>query len=170
MKDAKKAKSTLKAFLVIAIVIAVISFGGSVYYTVLRVLRADWIVTDAEITLISSLSGGEVLGTFTDYNGKVHAEKYLYSDGDFVGFGIGKPIFPPLLDPDKYIGTTVRIMYAPDPQALDEDIEGTSESDIDIESYDNWLQGFIIMVSVFGVSLALTAVFSILLKRKRTRD
>lgn len=157
----------MKRFLlVVSIVLSIISaisLGISVSKIIFRVERHDWIITTAEITFIG-LPDGLVFGTFTDCNGKVHSNHRMYWDGKFERF---YALTPWAKDPEPYYGTTVRIMY--DPSTLDME-EGSASSTnkngetviwyvgIEIESYDNWLQSFIVSACVFGVSTVLLAV------------
>lgn len=132
----------------ISIIFVLLTLIPTLYYTVLLLLRSNWVIVDAEITFISSMDG-TVEGTFTDFNGTVHSEQFLYIDGKFQKWGLFKPQFPSIADKEKYIGKTVRIMY--DPNTI-------NSRDIDIASYDNLLRDIIVSVSVFGVSIVLLAV------------
>lgn len=141
----------------VSIIFVLFTLIPTLYFTTLRLLRSNWVIIDAEITFISSMDG-TVMGTFTDFNGTVHSEQFLYTDGKFQKWGLFKPQFPSIADPKKYIGKIVRIMY--DPNTI-------NSRDIDIVSYDNWLKDFIISVSVFGVSIVLLAVVFIRKKVKK---
>ena len=135
----------LSIIISIAVLFALIP---AMYFTVFRIQRSDWVITDAEITFISSMNG-TVEGTFTDINGVVHSDQYLYTDGKFQKIGFIKPMFPSIADPQKYIGKTVRIMYDPESPNL-----GELGERLYIVSYDNWLRDIIISMSVPIVLLA----------------
>ncbi len=151
----------MKRLSIIFSVIAFFALIPTVYLTIFRIQRSDWVITDAEITFISSMDG-TVEGTFTDFNGVVHSEQFLYIDWKFQKLGLIRPRFPSIANRNKYIGKTVRIMY--DPEAANSgDIGGR----IDIAGYDNWLQDIIVSVSVLGISIILLAVVLIRTIRKK---
>ncbi len=139
---------------VILIPIMILSMICFVYEIALRIQRNDWVITTAEITFVG-LPDGTVFGTFRDSDGIVHADRILYRDVKF------QPKFilsgGPMVNPEPYIGTTVRIMYNPDWLSMGHiGLDG-------IDSYDNWLNTCIGSGVCFGLSL----FFLILLFRKR---
>lgn len=145
----------MKRFLIIVLsLITAISLIVLVFAIKFRIERHGWVVTTAEITFIG-LPSGDVFGTFTDYNGKVHSEYGMYIDGRFQPF-----LNPMPIKPETYLGRTVRIMYDPSTIDLEEVYTTTNENGeiiteyqfIEIESYDNWLRRFIISGIVFTVS------------------
>lgn len=155
----------LKVVSIVLSIISLVSLISSIHNIAFRVQRSDWVITDAEITFIG-LPDAAVEGNFTDFNGVFHSEQFLYLDWKFQKWGLYKPQFPSIADPDKYIGKTVRIMY--DPEAAN---SGDFSGRIDIASYDNWLKDFIISVSVFGVStIFLVVVRVVKIYRKTASD
>ena len=153
----------MKQFSIFFSVIVFFALIPTVYLTISRIQRSDWVITEAEITFISSMDG-TVEGTFTDINGVVHSEQFLYVDGKFQKIGFIKPQFPSIADPQKYIGKTVRIMY--DPEAVN---SGDLGGRLDIVSYDNWVRDIIISVSIPIVLLAVGLLIRIIRKRAAGR-
>lgn len=164
----------MKRLLIIVLsLITAISLTVLVFAIKFRIERHGWVITTAEITFVG-LPDGLVFGTFTDYNGKVHSEYSMYIDGRF------QPYFNPTpIEPEPYLGNTVRIMY--DPSTID--LEGTytiiNENGetiteyqfIEIESYDNWLRRFIISGIVFIASCtSLVVVCIITIQKKKVKS
>lgn len=84
----------MKRFLLIVLSLtSAISLTTLVSKILFRMERRSWIITTAEITFISSMDG-TVEGTFTDFNGMVHSEQFLYIDRKFQKFGLIRPHFP----------------------------------------------------------------------------
>lgn len=133
---------------------AIVSLVFSICSIVIRVQRSDWIITTAEITFVG-LPDGTVFGTFMDNNGVVHTDQAMYTDDKFMPAGLIKG--PPRNDPEPYIGKTVKIMY--DPMALN--MDNGMEIEADIDSYDKWLRGIIVLGSALGVSAAFLIVIFI---------
>ena len=143
----------MKRFLIIVLsLITVISLTILVFVVKFRIERHEWLITTAEITFVG-MPDGLVFGTFTDYNGKVHSEYGMYIDGGFQLYFNPAPI-------ETYLGSTVRIMYDPstiDPAGTYTTINENGETiteyqKIAIESYDSWLQSFIISGIIFIAS------------------
>ena len=160
----------MKRFLIVILsLVAAISLATLVVNIKFRIERRGWLITTAEITFIG-LPDGIVFGTFTDYNGKVHSEYYLYLDGRFQRF-----LNPMPLKPEPYIGRTVRIMYDPSTVESEGPYTITTESGhtitdyryIDIESYDNWLRHMIVFGIVFVVSCTPIVVVCVKTVRKK---
>lgn len=156
-------KSLLRVLFIIFVVTTSVSLAATVYQTIFRAVRRDWIITTAEITSIAP-EDGIVFGSFTDYNGIVHTEHRMYSDGRFYKFLFFSAFSSQ--DTEPYLGTTVRIMYDPSTIAMEERSHSFTNEDgetvfryrgIEIASYDNWLQSFIVSASVFGASMVLLA-------------
>lgn len=83
----------MKRFLLIVLSLtSAISLTTLVSKILFRMERRSWIITTAEITFISSMDG-TVEGTFTDFNGMVHSEQFLYIDRKFQKFGLIRPLF-----------------------------------------------------------------------------
>lgn len=139
----------MKRFLLIVLSLtAAISLTVLVFNIKFRIERRSWIITTAEITFIGT-EDGLVFGTFTDCNGKVHSNHRMYNDGKFQKYFLN----PAAKDPEPYLGNTVRIMYDPSTIALEKRSHSFTNKDgetivryrgIEIESYDNWLQRFIV--------------------------
>lgn len=129
----------------------IVSLALVVCHIGVRIKRNDWIITTAKITFVGT-PDGVVFGTFTDYNGMVHTDQAMYIDDKFKPTSLIKG--PPRYDPEPYIGKTVKIMYNPKAFSLGENIKiGT-----DIDSYDKWLQDFIVSGIVFIASCTSTVV------------
>lgn len=148
----------MKRFLIVVLsLITVISLAVLVFAAKFRIERCGWIITTAEVTFIG-LPDGMVFGTFTDYNGQVHSEYSMYLDGRFQMHFNPTPI-----EPETYLGRTVRIMYDPSTIDLDETHTTINENGetiaeyqkIEIESYDNWLQRFVTSGIILIVSCTL---------------
>lgn len=160
----------MKRFLIIVLsLITAISLTVLVFAVKFRIERHDWIITTAEITFIG-LPSGDVFGTFTDYNGKVHSKNYMYIDGRFQPF-----LNPMPIKPETYLGRTVRIMYDPSTIYSEEIYTTTDENGetiaeyqfIEIESYDNWLRHFVISGIVFIASCTPIVVVCVKTIRKK---
>lgn len=160
----------MKRFLIIILsLVAAISLATLVVNIKFRIERRGWLITTAEITFIG-LPDGIVFGTFTDYNGKVHSEYYLYLDGRFQ-----RVLNPMPLKPETYVGRTVRIMYDPSTVESEGPYTITTESGhtitphryIDIESYDNWLRYMIGFGIAFAVSCTPIVVVCVKAVRKK---
>lgn len=160
----------MKRFLIIVLsLITAISLTVLVFALKFRIERREWIITTAEITFIG-LPSGDVFGTFTDYNGKVHSECRLYMDGRFQPF-----LNPMPIKPEPYLGSTVRIMY--EPSTIDSEGTYTTTGEngetitehrfIEIESYDNWLRRFVISGIVFIASCTPIVVVCVKTIRKK---
>lgn len=161
----------MKRFLIIVLsLIAAISLTVLVFAVKFRIERHEWIITTAEITFVG-LPDGLVFGTFSDYNGKVHSEHSMYIDGRF------QPYFNPTpIEPEPYLGSTVRIMYDPSTINLERTYTTTINENgeiiteyhrgIEIESYDNWLRRFIISGIVFIASCTPIVVVCVNQKKK----
>lgn len=164
----------MKRFLIIVLsLIMAISLTVLAFAIKFRIERHDWIITTAEITYVG-LPTGNVYGTFTDYNGKVHSKNSMYIDGRFQPF-----LNPMPIKPETYLGRTVRIMY--DPSTIDsEEIYTTTDENgdtiteyqfIEIESYDNWLRRFIISGIVFIASCTPIVVVCVkTIQKKKTKS
>lgn len=132
-------------FIIVLNLITLISLTVLLFTIKLRVERHGWIITTAEITFIGT-PDGVVFGTFTDYNGMIHTDQAMYIDDKFKPASLIKG--PPRYDPGPYIGKTVKIMYNPKTFILGENIK----TETDIDSYDKWLQDFIVFGIVFIAS------------------
>ncbi len=157
-------KQVSKIILLLLIILTTsVSFVFAICHIVIRTQRNDWIITTAEITFVGT-PDGVVFGTFTDYNGMVHTNQVMYIDDKFMPIGLIKG--QPRNDPDQYIGKTVRIMYDPKTVNSGDNIKIGA----DIDSYDKWLQEFIVSGVAFGISAASLTVVCVFKFKKATGD
>ena len=118
----------MKKVKIILIIIATISFIGTVYNIVNDLQKRSWHKTDAVITFIAT-PDGTVFGNYTDYDGNEHFNEALYYDSGFAGHK---------KDVEAEYGKKVRILY---------DVESGK-----VVKYNDLVRNNVIFISLFIVS------------------
>ncbi|MGN0684004.1 MAG: hypothetical protein ACI4JY_10050 [Oscillospiraceae bacterium] len=157
-------KVTKNILSLLIMITTIVSLAFVVCHIGVRIKRNDWIITTAKITFIGT-PDGVVFGTFTDYNGMLHTDQVMYTDDKFKPASLIKG--PPRYDPKPYIGKTVKIMY--NPEAFN--LGGNIKIGTDIDSYDKWLQDFIVSGIIFIASCTSVVVVCVkTIQRKKAKS